>query len=107
LLVHPHAIAFASRYAVDGEGILTIDRDGGVDVLCDFDDEPRGIAVDEHGRLYVAGAGGVSLLSAEGDRLGALRLSERPRSLAFAGDTLYIGGDTTLFQVRLTTKGAS
>jgi gluconolactonase len=107
LLVHPPAIAFASRYAVDGEGILTIDRDGGVDVLCDFDDEPRGIAVDEHGRLYVAGAGGVSLLSAEGDRLGALRLSERPRSLAFAGDTLYIGGDTTLFQVRLTTKGAS
>jgi gluconolactonase len=107
LMLHPTAIAFASRYAVDGEGILTFDRDGGVDVLCDFDDEPCGIAVDEHGRLYVAGAGGVSLLNAEGDRLGLLRLSERPRALAFAGDTLYIGGDTTLFRVRLTTKGAS
>jgi gluconolactonase len=107
LLLHPPATAFAPPYAVDGEGILTFDRDGGVDVLCDFDDEPYGIAVDEHGRLYVAGASGVSLLSADGDRLGALRLPERPRTLAFAGDTLYIGGDTTLFRVRLTTKGAS
>jgi gluconolactonase len=107
LLLHAPALAFSAGYAVDGEGILTVDRDGGVDVLCDFDDEPCGIAVDEHGRLYVAGAAGISLLTAEGDRLGVLRLVERPRALAFAGDTLYIGGGQSLFRVRLTTKGAS
>jgi len=112
LVAEPRAcgLAFApgghTLYAVDGDGILTIDARGGRDVLCDFDDAPCAIAVDGDGRLYVAGESGVSLLSADGDRLGTLRLPERARSLAFAGADLVVGGETSLYQIRL-TRGAS
>jgi gluconolactonase len=94
-------------YAVDGAGgILAVDASG-ADVLCDLEDEACGIAVDEQGRLYVAGARGVSLLDLEGDRLGTLRLPEPPVALAFQGSDLLIAAETSLHRIRLTTKGMS
>ena len=93
-------------YAVDGDGrILTVEASG-VDVVCDLEEELTGIAVDENGRLYVAGARGISLLDPEGDRLGALHLPEPPVALAFQGSELFIAAETCLYRIRLTTKGA-
>ena len=93
-------------YAVDDDGgILTV-QESGVDVICDLEEELSGIAVDEEGRLYVAGARGISLLDPEGDRLGALHLPEPPVALAFQGSDLFIAAETCLYRIRLNTKGA-
>jgi gluconolactonase len=101
--------------ARDGVRVVALDADGGVlavdasgvDVLYDLEDEPCGLAVDQAGRLYVAGALGVSIFTPDGDRLGALRLPERPGALAFQGSDLVIAAETSVYRIRLSTKGAS
>jgi hypothetical protein len=94
-------------YAVDHEGgILTVEATG-VDVFCDLEDDPGDIAVDQEGRLYVAGSRGIALFAPDGDRLDALRLPEPAGALAFRGSDLFAAGHNGLYRIRLTTKGAS
>jgi gluconolactonase len=61
----------------------TLDGDSGGD----------GMAIDSAGRLYVTGAAGVHVLSADGKHLGVIPTPRRPITLAFSGPdkkTLYV-----------------
>ena len=86
---------------------------GAGEVLCDLTDEPGddaidGLKVDRDGNLYVCGPGGVWVLSAEGEKLGLLRLPEAPHNLAWGDDdgrTLYITALTSVYRLRLAIPG--
>ena len=67
-----------------------------------------GLAVDQQGRLYVAGPGkGVMILSPEAEYLGSLNTTQRTSNCTFGddGSTLYITSDMYLLRVRLSVKG--
>jgi gluconolactonase len=67
-----------------------------------------GIAIDEQGRLYVATAAGVEVVSEKGEHLGVIPLSRAPQNLAFAGKdkkTLYVVGRGAAFKVDLLAAG--
>jgi gluconolactonase len=69
---------------------------------------PGGVRVDVNGNFYVA-AKGVLIYSPEGQLLRRLELSERPSNLAFGDSdyqTLYITAQTSVYRVRLESKGA-
>jgi gluconolactonase len=75
----------------------------------DAEDAIDGIKVDVDGNLYVCGPGGIWVLSPEGEHLGTLRLPEAPHNLAWGGDghDLYITALTSVYRLRLATKGAT
>ncbi|HVY37979.1 MAG TPA: SMP-30/gluconolactonase/LRE family protein [Polyangia bacterium] len=68
-----------------------------------------GLKVDRRGNVYVAGPGGLLIVSPEGKHLGTIRFSEQPANLAW-GDadrqTLYVTARTGLYRVRLNVAGA-
>jgi gluconolactonase len=73
------------------------------------EDAIDGIKLDLDGNLYVCGPGGIWVISAEGEHLGTLRLPEAPHNLAWGGDghDLYITALTSVYRLRLATKGAT
>jgi gluconolactonase len=73
------------------------------------EDAIDGIKIDTDGNLYVCGPGGIWVLSPEGEQLGLLRLPEEPHNLAWGGDghDLYITALTSVYRLRLETKGVS
>jgi gluconolactonase len=73
------------------------------------EDAIDGIKVDLDGNLYVCGPGGIWLLSPDGEHLGTLKLPEAPHNLAWGGDghDLYITALTSVYRLRLATKGAT
>jgi gluconolactonase len=67
-----------------------------------------GLAIDNEGRLYVATAAGVEVVSPKGEHLGVIPLSRAPQNLAFAGPdkkTLYVVGRGAAFKIDLLTPG--
>ena len=98
------------RYGVGEDGELVNGT-----VFCDLTGEPGedaidGVKVDESGNVYVCGPGGVWIVSPEGERLGLLRLPEDPHNLAWGGAdgrTLYVTALTSVYRMRLTTRGAT
>ena len=67
-----------------------------------------GLAVDEKGRLYVATALGVQVVSAEGKPLGTIALPKRPQNLAFSGpgrSALYVVGGGAVYRIATQTRG--
>jgi gluconolactonase len=65
---------------------------------------PNGLTVDAHGRLYLAGPGGIWVLDANGGRLGVIATPETPSACTFGdadGHTLYIAAETSVYKVRL------
>jgi gluconolactonase len=89
-----------------GEGSVLHDLTG---VPGSDEDAIDGIKIDLDGNLYVCGPGGIWVLSPEGERLGLLRLPEAPHNLAWGGDghDLYITALTSVYRLRLETKGAT
>jgi gluconolactonase len=87
-----------------------ISRDGGVkggDVLCDVPG-PDGMKVDVRGNLYVTSSDGISVFRADGTRLGAIAVPEKPANCAFGGKemkTLFITARTGLYKVGLRYPG--
>jgi gluconolactonase len=75
----------------------------------DAEDAIDGIKVDLDGNLYVCGPGGIWVLSPAGEHLGTLRLPEAPHNLAWGGDghDLYITALTSVYRLRLETKGTT
>jgi gluconolactonase len=73
------------------------------------EDAIDGLKVDLDGNLYVCGPGGIWILSPDGEHLGTLRLPEAPHNLAWGGDghDLYITALTSVYRLRLATKGAT
>jgi gluconolactonase len=68
----------------------------------------RGIAVDEQGNVYVAGPGGISIISPEGKRLGTILLQNQPRELAWGdlnGKALYLTTSDAVYQLRIGIPG--
>ena len=96
------------RYEVTAEGRLA-----GDDILVDLSDADGehsidGIKVDEHGRLYVCGPGGIWIIAPDGRRLGQLQLPEHPHNLAWGdaeGRTLYVTAQTSIYRIPLRTRG--
>lgn len=73
-----------------------------------FDSWGDGLAVDQQGRLYVAGPGnGVMILSPDGKHLGSLSTTQLTSNCTFGddGSTLYITSDMYLLRVRLNVMG--
>ena len=67
-----------------------------------------GLKVDEAGNVYACGPGGVWILSAEGERLGLLKLREDPHNLAWGdedGRALYITALTSIYRIRCRIAG--
>jgi gluconolactonase len=96
------------RYELDTEGNASGGR-----VLFDMTEAPGedaidGLKVDQDGHLYVCGPGGIWVLTAEGEHLGTLRLSESPHNLAWGdadGRTLYVTALTSMYRIRLGIPG--
>jgi gluconolactonase len=93
------------RYDPDtGEGSVFFDM-----TSTDAEEAIDGMKVDLEGNLYVCGPGGIWVLSPEGEHLGTLGLPEAPHNLAWGGDghDLYITALTSVYRLRLETKGAT
>jgi gluconolactonase len=69
---------------------------------------PDGMKVDTTGRLWTTGAGGVSVLSPSGQRLGLFEMAEHAANLTFGGEefsTLYLTAQTSVYRVRTAVRG--
>lgn len=91
--------------------VFDLDRQGNASpervLITGISGVPDGIRTDEKGNLYVA-CDGVAVYSPEGRLLRTIAMPDGATNLAFGdGDlqTLYITARTTLFRVRLDTKG--
>ncbi|WP_156032299.1 beta-glucosidase BglX [Parvularcula oceani] len=93
-------------YALDGNGMPE-----GRTLLADFTPLveagepglPDGLSVDAEGNIYLAGPGGIHLLSPEGERLALIRTGTPAANAALTedGSTLYITSGAFLARVRL------
>lgn len=96
------------RFAVQPDGTLT-----GGELFADMRADPRpgvpdGMKVDDTGRLWSTGKGGVWVFAPDGTRLGVLEFPERPANLCFGGpdfSTLYLTARTGLYRVETTVRG--
>jgi len=64
--------------------------------------------VDPEGNLYVSGAGGLWVISAEGKHLGTIIAPMHPHNLPWGdedGKTLYLCAQTGLYRMRLNIAG--
>jgi gluconolactonase len=96
------------RYPVQADGAL-----GPGEVFHDMtaapgEDAIDGLKVDARGHVYVAGPGGLWILSPKGKHLGTLVFPESPHNLAW-GDadarTLYVTALTSVYRIRLNVPG--
>ena len=63
-----------------------------------------GVTLDQAGRVYLAGPGGIWVLDRNGGRLGVIATPETPSACAFGdadGRTLYITAETSIYKVRM------
>jgi gluconolactonase len=69
---------------------------------------PDGMKVDTEGRLWTTGAGGVSVLTADGEHLGTFEMAEHAANLTFGDEdfsTLYLTAQTSVYRVRTNVRG--
>ncbi|MEP7064801.1 MAG: SMP-30/gluconolactonase/LRE family protein [Gemmatimonadota bacterium] len=67
-----------------------------------------GMKIDRAGNLFVAGPGGVWIISPAGKHLGTIVLPELPANVAWGGEdgrTLYITARTSVYRARLASTG--
>ncbi|MBM3140579.1 MAG: SMP-30/gluconolactonase/LRE family protein [Chloroflexi bacterium] len=96
------------RYLVAADGSLS-----GGDLFVDMRrDErrgaPDGMKVDEDGRLWTTGAGGVWVVAPDGKRLGVFETEEHAANLTFGGarfSTLFLTATTSVFSVETRVRG--
>jgi gluconolactonase len=116
-LTEPRGIALAP----DENSLYITDRNSVVRYLANTDgtlsngqaiaeiESAGGIQVDREGNLYIAGPGGVWILSSEGKHLGTMLAGKKPRHLEW-GDadrkTLYLVSPEALYCVRLGLPGS-
>ena len=98
------------RYRVEADGTLS-----GGDLFVDMRDAegpgaPDGMAVDETGRLWTTGTGGVWVVEADGTIIGVLELPENPANLCFGGpdwSTLYLTARTSVYAIETAVRGVA
>jgi gluconolactonase len=69
---------------------------------------PDGFKVDQNGNLFGARPGGVSIFAPDGTHLGDIETGQPTSNLAWGedGSTLFVTGGSSVYRLRLTTKGA-
>jgi gluconolactonase len=98
------------RYELKPDGTVASGR-----VLFDMSDAPGedgidGIKVDTRGNLYVAGPGGLWVISAEGQHLGTIIAPKHIHNMAWGdadGKTLYLCARSGLYRTRLNNPGVA
>jgi gluconolactonase len=97
-------------FDVKADGTLSKDR-----VLFDGSEAGKGkpgvadgLKVDVHGNIFGAAPGGLFVIAPDGTLLGRFDFGQATGNCAWGedGSTLFIASNTTLYRVRLTTKGA-
>jgi gluconolactonase len=69
---------------------------------------PDGMCVDQSGRLYIAGPGGIWIVWPDGKKLDQIDTPEQPTNCAFGGrdsNTLYITARQSFAKIRLQARG--
>ncbi len=69
-----------------------------------------GFRVDQHGFVYTSSADSVQIFHPDGTRMGNIAVPEKVGNLCFggpAGDELFICASTSLYRIRLNTRGAT
>ena len=97
------------RYSVRPDGSV-----GDPETFVDMAGDPRrgspdGMKVDQDGRLWTTGAGGIWAIESDGRVLGQLALPEHPSNLVFGGadfSTLFVTAQTSLYSVETTVRAA-
>lgn len=87
-----------------GNGIVFFDMTGapGEEAL-------DGLEVDEQGRLFVSGPGGIWVLAPDARHLGTIRTPRLPANFAWGGEdrkTLYLTARSTLYRLPLMVRGS-
>jgi gluconolactonase len=69
---------------------------------------PDGMKVDREGNIFAAGPGGIHIFAPDGTRLGSIFTGSATGNCAFGedGSTLFITSGTSLYRIRLATRGA-
>lgn len=69
---------------------------------------PDGFKVDQSGNLFGARSGGVSVFALDGTHLGDIETGQPTSNLAWGedGSTLFVTGGSSVYRIRLATKGA-
>jgi gluconolactonase len=108
LYVSDSAEKIVRRFGIEEDGTI----DGG-EVFVDMRGDgrpgpPHGMKVDETGRLWTTGAGGVWVVEPDGRVLGVLELPRYPANLAFGGpdfSTLYLTCHEDVYAVETAVRG--
>ena len=69
---------------------------------------PDGLKVDEDGRVYCTGSGGIWVIGPDGHRIGIIRFPEVARNLAFGGAdmrTMYVTAGDALYSLATKARG--
>ena len=69
---------------------------------------PDGFKVDQHGNIFGARPGGLSVIASDGTLLGTIETGQPTSNVAWGedGSTLFITGGSAVYRIKLTTKGA-
>jgi gluconolactonase len=69
---------------------------------------PDGFKVDQHGNIWGARPGGISVIAPDGTLLGTIETGQPTSNVAWGedGQTLFITGGGSVYRLRLATKGA-
>ncbi len=69
---------------------------------------PDGFKVDEKGTIFGARPGGLSVIAPDGTLLGTIETGQPTSNVAWGedGSTLFVTGGSTVYRIRLTTRGA-
>ncbi|HKZ16877.1 MAG TPA: SMP-30/gluconolactonase/LRE family protein, partial [Geobacteraceae bacterium] len=69
---------------------------------------PDGMKVDRDGNIFAAGPGGIHIFAPDGTRLGSILTGSATGNCAWGedGSTLFIASGTSVYRVKLATKGA-
>ena len=96
------------RFDVAADGSLS-----GDELFCDMRPVelmgvPDGMKVDEEGRLWTTGSGGVWVLDADGNHLGTVETAEHAANLTFGGpdfSSLFLTAQTSVYRVETNVRG--
>ena len=108
LYVNDSHEGFVRRFTVEADGKL-----GGGELFVDMRNDrrqgvPDGMKVDEAGRLWSTGPGGVWVVAPNGALLGVLRIPEGTANCCFGGtdfSTLYVTAFTSVYRIETTVRG--
>ena len=95
--VRPSSSAIRGRVFFDATPLVRAGRKG----------VPDGMKIDQHGNMFLAGPGGVLVLSPAGKHLGTIVTGQPTANCAFGedGSMLYITANDRLLRIKTRTRG--